>query len=41
MAPTLTHSIYANDLVIFAHASKEEVLEINKILNAFGKESGL
>jgi Reverse transcriptase (RNA-dependent DNA polymerase) len=40
-APIITHSIYADDLVIFAQAEKEEVHELKKILKEFGDALGL
>jgi Reverse transcriptase (RNA-dependent DNA polymerase)/zinc-binding in reverse transcriptase len=40
-APQLTHSLYADDLVLFGLAENQEVQEITKIMQKFGSMSGL
>jgi hypothetical protein len=39
--PLLTHSIYADDLVIFAKADTIEVQELKVVMDHFAKCSGL
>lgn len=40
-APCITHSMYADDLVIFGQATREEEGEIGKLMEEFGLLSGL
>jgi Reverse transcriptase (RNA-dependent DNA polymerase) len=40
-APTITHSIYADDLVILAKTKASEVQEFNRIMNEFREASDL
>jgi Reverse transcriptase (RNA-dependent DNA polymerase) len=40
-APTLTHSMYADDLVLFSLALNVEVRELSRIMGVFGDISGL
>jgi Reverse transcriptase (RNA-dependent DNA polymerase) len=40
-APTLTHSIYADDLIVFAQATVQEVAYLQDVLHSFGECSGL
>jgi Reverse transcriptase (RNA-dependent DNA polymerase) len=40
-APTLTHAIYADDLVLFGKASAREVNIVQGVLGEFGACSGL
>lgn len=40
-APSITHVLYADDLMVTAKASHSEVTELQRILESFGQASGL
>jgi hypothetical protein len=41
VAPCLTHVMYANDLIIFGQAEIGEVESLKRLMEKFGKVSGL
>lgn len=40
-APKITHSMYADDLMVLGMATVEEAKEVKAVLTRFGKKSGL